>query len=244
MNQEVTKASLIQVKTLSAKVASPNKYVGPPGKSAYEVAVDNGFEGTEQEWLASLIGPEGKEGPVGPIGDTGEKGDKGDQGEKGDTGDSGVYVGTEEPEDEDIVVWVNPNGEAYLGCAANISYDDSATKINVTNVQKAIEAIFALVNGSSTDVSNLTAIVNAAKTDISNLNTLVNNNKTNIGSLTTLVNTLKSAVDGLDDIYAKKTQIPPLESAITNLENTRLADALVSAETTPTVNNTINWLYK
>jgi hypothetical protein len=29
---------------------------GPRGKSAYEVAVDNGFVGTEQEWLDSLVG--------------------------------------------------------------------------------------------------------------------------------------------------------------------------------------------
>lgn len=27
---------------------------GPPGKSAYDIAVDNGFEGTEEEWLESL----------------------------------------------------------------------------------------------------------------------------------------------------------------------------------------------
>lgn len=26
------------------------------GKSAYEIAIDNGFEGTEQEWLKSLQG--------------------------------------------------------------------------------------------------------------------------------------------------------------------------------------------
>lgn len=26
------------------------------GKSAYQVAIDNGFQGTEQEWLQSLIG--------------------------------------------------------------------------------------------------------------------------------------------------------------------------------------------
>lgn len=26
------------------------------GKSAYEIAIDNGFEGTEQEWLRSLQG--------------------------------------------------------------------------------------------------------------------------------------------------------------------------------------------
>lgn len=29
------------------------------GKSAYEVAVINGFVGTEEEWLASLVGPMG-----------------------------------------------------------------------------------------------------------------------------------------------------------------------------------------
>ena len=27
---------------------------GPKGKSAYEVALENGFTGTEEEWLASL----------------------------------------------------------------------------------------------------------------------------------------------------------------------------------------------
>lgn len=37
---------------------------GPAGKSAYEVAVDNGFVGTEEEWLASLVGPPGADGTV------------------------------------------------------------------------------------------------------------------------------------------------------------------------------------
>lgn len=35
---------------------------GQRGKSAYEVAVDNGFSGTEQEWLESLKGKDGKDG--------------------------------------------------------------------------------------------------------------------------------------------------------------------------------------
>lgn len=39
------------------------------GKSAYEIAVENGFEGTVEEWLASLEG------------DKGDKGDKGEDGE-------------------------------------------------------------------------------------------------------------------------------------------------------------------
>lgn len=32
------------------------------GKSAYEIAVMNGFDGTVEEWLASLVGPQGEKG--------------------------------------------------------------------------------------------------------------------------------------------------------------------------------------
>lgn len=35
------------------------------GKSAYELAVLGGFEGTEEEWLASLVGPKGADGTDG-----------------------------------------------------------------------------------------------------------------------------------------------------------------------------------
>src|SRR5690625_1201210 len=41
---------------------------GEPGKSAYEIAVDNGFEGDEQAWLESLTGPAGEQGPPGTPG--------------------------------------------------------------------------------------------------------------------------------------------------------------------------------
>lgn len=51
---------------------------GEPGKSAYQVAVENGFVGTEAEWLESLIGPQGEQGIQGPQGVQGEKGDRGD----------------------------------------------------------------------------------------------------------------------------------------------------------------------
>lgn len=44
--------------------------------------------------------------------DSGEfDGEKGDKGEKGDTGIPGVYVGTEEPTDPNVSVWVNPSGD-------------------------------------------------------------------------------------------------------------------------------------
>ena len=35
---------------------------GTAGKSAYEIAVDNGFVGTETEWLESLKGEQGEPG--------------------------------------------------------------------------------------------------------------------------------------------------------------------------------------
>ena len=43
---------------------------GKDGKSAYEVAVENGFIGTEQEWLESLKGEKGETGSTGPTGAT------------------------------------------------------------------------------------------------------------------------------------------------------------------------------
>lgn len=45
---------------------------GPNGKSAYEVAVQNGFVGTEVQWLQSIRGPQGIQGPTGPTGPIGK----------------------------------------------------------------------------------------------------------------------------------------------------------------------------
>ena len=47
---------------------------GKDGKSAYEIAVKNGFEGTEEEWLTSLVGEKGEQGAQGPPSKTQEKG--------------------------------------------------------------------------------------------------------------------------------------------------------------------------
>lgn len=62
---------------------------GPEGKSAYQVAVDKGFVGTEEEWLASLTGPRGEKGEKGETGEQGATGPQGPQGERGETGDKG-----------------------------------------------------------------------------------------------------------------------------------------------------------
>lgn len=53
---------------------------GVDGKSAYEIAVENGFEGTENEWLVSLKGEKGDPGNDGAPGTPGAKGTTGADG--------------------------------------------------------------------------------------------------------------------------------------------------------------------
>jgi hypothetical protein len=59
---------------------------GVNGLSAYEIALQNGFTGTEQEWLDSL---EGEPGAPGEPGETGAPGEPGIQGEPGPEGPQG-----------------------------------------------------------------------------------------------------------------------------------------------------------
>ena len=85
------------ISVISPSVAPAAESVpGPPGDSAYEVAVKNGFDGTETEWLDSLQGEPGEKGADSIV--LGQKGDaftyddftaeeleelKGEPGEKG-----------------------------------------------------------------------------------------------------------------------------------------------------------------
>lgn len=62
---------------------------GSDGLSAYEVAVANGFTGTEAQWLASLVGPQGETGPAGPQGPQGVQGIQGPAGPQGLQGETG-----------------------------------------------------------------------------------------------------------------------------------------------------------
>ena len=50
------------------------------GESAYEIAVRNGFIGTEEDWLTSLKGEAGEQGPKGNIGEQGIQGEPGPSG--------------------------------------------------------------------------------------------------------------------------------------------------------------------
>jgi hypothetical protein len=65
---------------------------GASGASAYEIAVSNGYSGTEAQWLASLVGATGAQGATGATGATGSTGATGAQGTTGSTGAAGPGV--------------------------------------------------------------------------------------------------------------------------------------------------------
>jgi hypothetical protein len=65
---------------------------GADGASAYEVAVANGFVGTEAEWLESLVGAQGPAGADGADGAPGADGADGAPGADGADGAPGVGV--------------------------------------------------------------------------------------------------------------------------------------------------------
>lgn len=62
---------------------------GSDGASAYQVAVNNGYQGNEREWLASLKGDKGEPGPAGSDGQSGTPGPAGPQGPAGQDGEDG-----------------------------------------------------------------------------------------------------------------------------------------------------------
>lgn len=98
---------------------------GDPGASAYEIAVKNGFEGTELEWLASLKGEKGEQGLPGEKGDTGSQGIQGIQGPKGEKGDTGAKG---EPGIQGIAGEKGESGASAYEIAVNNGFNGTETE--------------------------------------------------------------------------------------------------------------------
>ena len=94
------------------------------GKTPYDIAVLNGFEGTEEEWLNSLVGPKG---------DTGDKGDKGDPGEPGPQGEVGPQ---------------GPQGEQ--GAPGTTDYNELDNKPDLTTKEDALEIVIPINTSDAT----------------------------------------------------------------------------------------------
>ena len=79
---------------LESKIAEVDKIIAEgietaQGKSAFEIAVENGFVGTESEWLESLKGEKGADGKDGINGKDGIDGKNGVDGQDGKDGTNG-----------------------------------------------------------------------------------------------------------------------------------------------------------
>ncbi len=72
-----------------AALQGPKGSDGADGKSAYQLALENGYSGSEADWLASLKGDRGEQGDRGERGEKGDKGERGDFGPQGSTGPRG-----------------------------------------------------------------------------------------------------------------------------------------------------------
>ena len=89
---------------------------GIDGESAYEIAVKNGFEGSETEWLESLKGEPGEDGQDGKDGAPGADGKDGSPGKDGADGYTPVR-GTDYWTPADIAEIKSYVDEAILGGA-------------------------------------------------------------------------------------------------------------------------------
>lgn len=127
---------------LLQKIQSASK--GLDGKSAFEIAVEHGFVGTETEWLESLKGVDGKDGVNGKDGCDGRNGADGLPGRDGIDGTDGKsayiiavehgFTGTENE-------WLQSlkGADGRDGITPDMS--DYATKADIAELQKQIENI-------------------------------------------------------------------------------------------------------
>lgn len=100
------------VPTAWAPVSMPS---GVPGKSAYELAVQQGFDGDLAAWLASIKGDTGATGPQGAPGKDGPKGDPGTPGKDGANGKDGADGKPGAAGADGVTPHIGGNGNWYIG---------------------------------------------------------------------------------------------------------------------------------
>ncbi len=135
--------NVVSAPNQTAVDAGQNLTVGVRGKSAYEVAVEEGFSGDEAAWLASLVGAKGDKGDTGATGAQGAKGDKGDAGERGEQGLQGIQgLGGDKGDKGDT-------GDA-----------GSDASVTEANVRAVVDAVYAPISHTHS-IANVTGLQTA-----------------------------------------------------------------------------------
>lgn len=100
-----------------------NVIAGDAGKSAYQIAVDNGFVGDEPTWLASLVGADGAPGMDGADGADGADGIDGVDGTDGMDGAQGPQGNPGADGAGAAVLTANCDSDVYVGAAVYLTED-------------------------------------------------------------------------------------------------------------------------
>ena len=134
---------------------------GTDGKSAYQIAVEQGYQGSESDWLSSLKGDKGEKGNTGAKGNPGQdgadgksayaiavehgyedsedkwllslKGEKGDTGERGEKGDTGDRGLQGVPGEKGEKGDAGVAGKDGFSPIANVVKDGSVITITITD---------------------------------------------------------------------------------------------------------------
>jgi len=118
---------------------------GTDGKSAYQIAVEQGYQGSESDWLSSLKGDKGDTGKRGEKGDTGLQGERGEKGDPGDRGLQGVPGEKGEKGDAGVA------GKDGFSPIANVVKDGSVITITITD--KNGTTTVTLTEGAAVDLT-------------------------------------------------------------------------------------------
>ena len=114
---------------------------GKDGKSAFEIAIEHGFVGTEVEWLESLKGVDGKDGVNGKDGCDGRNGADGLPGRDGIDGKSAYIIAVEHGFSGTETEWLQSlkGADGKDGITPDMS--NYATKADIADLQEQIRQI-------------------------------------------------------------------------------------------------------
>ncbi|WP_302932615.1 hypothetical protein [uncultured Ruminococcus sp.] len=125
---------------------------GKDGRSAYEIAIENGFVGTAAEWLESLKGRDGLPGKDGADGLPGKDGTNGKDGKDGRNGKDGVSPDLTNYPDTDAV-------KALIQDAVQPLLEKAHTHENQSALDQITAAKIAQWDGFGTQINGLSTKV-------------------------------------------------------------------------------------
>ena len=156
---------------------------GKDGRSAYEIAIENGFVGTAAEWLESLKGRDGIDGKDGLPGKDGKDGLPGKDGRDGRDGKDGVSPDLTNYPDTDAV-------KALVQATVQPLLEKAHTHENQAVLEQITAAKIAQWDGFGTQINGLS-------TKVTVYSEKVENNTSRIGTAERTLESLQKQIDNL-----------------------------------------------